>query len=155
MGHGGDWSQSDQCQRWSSGQGQAWNTKGYPICISPNPRAWWRQGPLKHGNSWIDLKNQILIISLLWARHWRFRDGQALIPVPQGVKVPCGCPSISFLKDHQLYRLTGGIPESVIILAWPQLYFLKPFLKLHRCFLHTKFHSDSFQLEHPKPGPYG
>ena len=102
---------------------------------------------------------------------------------------------LSFLKDHQLYRLTGGIPGPVIIVPlcifffflatlhskwdphgilvprpgiepespvleaqslnhWipPLCIFLKPFLKPQQCLFHTKFQSDPFQLEHPKPG---
>lgn len=107
-------------------------------------KAWKLMNQYEKSNTYYDY-----IPALGQARSFR----QALAPVPYVVQVPYGSPSISFLKDHQLYRLTGGIPGSVVIPARPPLRFLEPFPKLQRCSLHTTFHSDSLQLERPKPGP--
>lgn len=47
-----------------------------------------RQGPLKPGNPWIYLKNQMLIISLPQARHGHFRNEQTLVLVLKLSKYP-------------------------------------------------------------------
>lgn len=128
-------------------QGQAWSTKRRSTCLSPNPRNMVEAGTLK---AW-KLLNR-------YEKKPKYSLYPCLRPGTEDSEPWClsSCwkrvlwKQIHFSPQRPATLQTDRPhPEPVPALAWPRLHSLKPFfLKPHCGLLHTKFHSDSFQLGH-------